>query len=74
MINSAAVTSKARVSFLKKWWLRILNRQRRIVELPDQVRPQKNVIRELKQLTTTPPKWATGSKNALLASTAHAKD
>ena len=30
--------------------------------------------REFKQLTTTPPKWSTGSKNALLASTAHAKD
>ena len=33
-----------------------------------------NFIRDFKQLTTPPPKWSTGSKNALLASTAKAKD
>ena len=33
-----------------------------------------NFIRDFKQLTTPLPKWSTGSKNALLASTSKAKD
>ena len=40
----------------------------------DVILPPKTKNRDFKQLATTPPKWSTGSKDALSASTAKSND